>query len=378
MTDRRFSFVVNTAFFTILAALFYISLRYLFPLLLPFIIAFISAAALQRPIILLSSRLKRIPKVVTAALVITVLLCTAGLAAALIISALVKEISDFLDAASVTLYDIAQHLLSDEWSPEELINRIPSSLGRYASELLSQLRSDVPGTLLSIADSLSGFLINSVGAIGGVAMRLPSFIIEIFITIILIFFIGLDYEGAKRSITELIPNRFRVHIIRIKKLFLDTLLCMAKTYAFLMLMTFTELAVGFELFNLFGANIPYPVPLALLTAIVDILPVLGVGTVLIPWALFDFISGSISRGIMLLVLYAIIVIIRNFLEPKLVGQRFGLHPALTLLSIYFGGRLFGFTGVFLFPLSLIIARRMKASAATHLSGEIENVPFDAQ
>ncbi len=361
MTDRRFRFIVNTVFFALLAALFYASLKFILPLVLPFVIAFACAAALQRPIQLLSSRLRRIPQKLTASAVILLSLATIGTAAVLIIGGIAGELSGFINDLPDMLATFADRISSGQTSASGFIDKLPPSLRKYASELYSRLSEDIPGLLLSAAEGLSGLLIDSFGAIGSFAMRLPSFIITVLITVVSIFFIGLDYDSARHAIAEITPASLKARIVKIKECSADTVLCLLKTYAFLMLLTFSELAVGFAFFNLIGANIPYPVPLALLTSVVDILPVLGVGTVLIPWAVFDFIAGNIARGIMLLILYAVVVIIRNILEPKLIGSRFGLHPVITLLAIYTGGKLFGFIGVFLLPLSVIVAKRLRDS-----------------
>lgn len=361
MNSRRFSFIVNVIYWCIIGALFYVAFKHLLPLLLPFVIAFGCAALLQRPIKLLSERYSRLPRKAVAAAVILVSLATIGTAAVLLIGALIEEISDFVTDIPAMLSQLAASITAEQSPIREFIAGLPPALAGHAAELYDRLTADIPGLLLSAADGLSGLLIESFGAIGSFAMRLPSVIIAVLIAVITVFFVGVDYQGARSAIAEITPQRMKERLRYVNHCCADTVGCLLRTYAFLMLLTFTELAVGFALFNLMGAGIPYAVPLALLTALVDILPVLGVGTVLIPWAVFDLCTGNISRGIMLLVLYAVIVVIRNFLEPKLVGQRFGLHPAVTLAAIYAGGKLFGFIGVLLVPLTIIVAKRLKDS-----------------
>ena len=363
MAKQRLEFIINIFFFIIAAALFYIALKYLLPLFLPFLTALAIAAVLQRPIKLLCGRFRKInPKIISIA-VILISLATLGTTAVLLIGALFRELADFAADIPELLSSAVNSLLSGGGAIENIISALPPKLEAYTRELYERLSNDIPGFMLTIADSLSAPIINSVGAIGSFAMKLPSVIILLLITVIMTFFIGTDYNGAISTITEIIPSGIKTRLMHIRNCSTDTIVCLIKTYAFLMLLTFTELSVGFALFNLLGARIEHVIPLALLTALVDILPVLGVGTVLIPWAISDMLSGNISRAIMLIILYVVIIIIRNFLEPKLVGQRFGLHPALTLLAIYIGGKLFGFIGVFLLPLTLIILKRLKDSGA---------------
>ncbi len=358
MIKQRYEFIINILYFLIILALFYFALKLLLPLLLPFLIAFLAAALLDRPITTLSKRFPRLPRKLIAAAVILVTLTSVGSVAVLLGGALIDELLDFIADIPEFITSAAERLLSDEEAVYEYISTLPPWLSGYAEDVYSRFISDVPGFLLSLTDRLSTPLMNSFGAIGSFAMRLPSAAVYLLITVIMIFFIGLDYGNVRSLMARAIPQRVKKYIHHIRSCSVDTVLCLLKTYAFLMLLTFTELAVGFAAINLLGGGIAHAISLALITAMVDILPVLGVGTVLLPWAAYDMLFGSTSRGIMLLVLYAIIVVIRNFLEPKMVGERFGLHPAFTLLALYVGGKLFGFIGVFLLPLLVIVIKRL--------------------
>jgi predicted PurR-regulated permease PerM len=93
--------------------------------------------------------------------------------------------------------------------------------------------------------------------------------------------------------------------------------------------------------------------LAGIIAFVDFLPVLGAGGVLIPWALIAFILGNVKLAIGLLVLYVVILMVRNLVEPHVLGQQIGMHPLLTLFSIYLGFRMYGFLGMLIVPLLFI-------------------------
>jgi len=111
-------------------------------------------------------------------------------------------------------------------------------------------------------------------------------------------------------------------------------------------------------------NVERAVLAALLTSLVDLLPVLGVGTVLVPWSVLAFLSGDVFRGVGLLVLFGIMVVVRQFLEPRIVGGSLGIHPLLTLLAVFAGFRLFGFAGMLGAP---ILLYAVKAA----VSGEAE-------
>jgi predicted PurR-regulated permease PerM len=124
---------------------------------------------------------------------------------------------------------------------------------------------------------------------------------------------------------------------------------MLKGYTIVILITFTELFIGFLILR-----IEYAAILALLIAVVDILPVLGTGVVLIPWALVDFAIGKPVIGVGILILYLVITLIRNVIEPKIIGEQVGLPPVVTLIAMYGGLKLFGFTGLWGLPVILIV------------------------
>ena len=105
---------------------------------------------------------------------------------------------------------------------------------------------------------------------------------------------------------------------------------------------------------------------ALLIAIFDILPVLGTGGIMIPWAVLSLLGGEITRGLSLLALYLIVTVIRNIIEPKIVGKQIGLHPVLTLMSMFVGTTLFGVVGLFGLPILLSLLRYLNEQGTISL------------
>ena len=112
--------------------------------------------------------------------------------------------------------------------------------------------------------------------------------------------------------------------------------------------TFCELFIGFSILR-----VNYAFLFALLTAVFDALPILGVGGILLPWALYSLLSGNYLYAVGLLVIYGVIFIVRQFLEPRIIGTQIGLPPIVTLMSIYVGLRIFGVFGALLFPIIVI-------------------------
>ena len=117
------------------------------------------------------------------------------------------------------------------------------------------------------------------------------------------------------------------------------------SYSLIMLITYLTLLLGLIILRVRHAPV-----LALFIAVLDILPVIGVGTVLIPWGIYSIVVGNRLLGIGLLVLFVANTVIRQTSEPRIVGKSLNLHPLLTLMMIYIGYGLFGVLGVFILPL----------------------------
>ena len=97
-------------------------------------------------------------------------------------------------------------------------------------------------------------------------------------------------------------------------------------------------------------GVKYPLLLSGVIALLDFLPVLGVGIFLVPWGIVSLLTGERVLGIGLLLLFVAIAVVRQFLEPRILGRGYGVHPLVTLLSLYAGARLFGFFGLLIFPM----------------------------
>ena len=130
--------------------------------------------------------------------------------------------------------------------------------------------------------------------------------------------------------------------------------CYAKAYLLLFLLTFVEVLCGLLILRR-----PYAFLVAFVIATVDILPVLGTGTVLIPWAVILLLSGQYRTGLGLLILYGVVTVVRQIAEPHLIGGTLGIHPLATLFFLFVGVRLFGFAGVLLAPLAALLFRETR-------------------
>ena len=139
----------------------------------------------------------------------------------------------------------------------------------------------------------------------------------------------------------------------IKEQFVSTIGKYLRAYGLIIFITFTELFIGFSILG-----VSYSFIIAMITALVDILPVLGTGTILIPWGVYMIFAGNYFLGIGILVLYVLITVVRQVLEPKIVGSYVGLYPLVTLMAMYIGSKVMGFFGLFLFPIAIILLKKL--------------------
>ena len=127
------------------------------------------------------------------------------------------------------------------------------------------------------------------------------------------------------------------------------------------------MVIGLSFLKLIGVYTGgYIFAISLITAIVDILPVLGTGTILVPWGVWSLLTGNIGFGIGILVVYAIITVIRQIIEPKLVASQLGLPAYVTITAMYIGTRLFGFIGLFLLPISIMVLKVLNDDGIIHI------------
>ena len=136
---------------------------------------------------------------------------------------------------------------------------------------------------------------------------------------------------------------------KIKLILINKVFKIIKGYVIIMFITFVELSIGLLLLKINNAIL-----IALLIAILDLLPVLGTGTVLIPWGIINLILGNYFIGFALIILYVAILVIRNVIEPKIISKQVGLHPLITLLCIFIGLKLFGVLGMLILPVITIM------------------------
>ena len=177
----------------------------------------------------------------------------------------------------------------------------------------------------------------------------PLMILTVIATVVSTFFFVYDDENISAFTRKLLSPALYERINRMYTHLSRSLFRWVRAQVILASICFVELLVGFLILGMKQAFL-----LALVIAFVDFLPILGAGTVLIPWSLISLLLGNFKHAIGLGAMYVVILLVRNTLEPNIVGQQIGMHPLVTLLGMYVGFRMFGFIGMFILPLALIM------------------------
>ena len=187
-------------------------------------------------------------------------------------------------------------------------------------------------------------------------MGVPGFIIGVVLLITSSFFLANDYDRVMNFLYKSLPEKGKDRLREIWHKLAGSLWIYIRSYTLFLIITFTELNIGLHLLK-----IPYATVIAGAIAIFDLLPILGTGGVLIPWTVIAAVVGEYGMALGIGILYIVITMVRNYLEPKLVGKQIGLHPLATLIALFVGSRLFGLAGLFGFPvaLSVIVQLRRK-------------------
>lgn len=258
-------------------------------------------------------------------------------------SSLLQGLNDYFDKAYIQFQKLMESFNFDKIHlSDEILNVIQNSTGDLLETASNWLRSSLTG------------LINLVTS-------LPSIAICIGITVVALYFICVDKIYILDQVEHHLPKVWVRKIGRHLKDLIQTLGGYLKAEAMLVLVSFIISLIGLYILQFTGFSIQYPLLMALFIGFVDALPILGSGTVMVPWAIIAAINGDLNLGIAIIVLLIIMSVARQILEPKLVSKNIGVHPIFTLIAMYTGFKVIGIIGLLIGPIVLIIFKNIFAS-----------------
>ncbi len=352
--EKRKSFIINFVYAVICIGLFYVFIKYCLGTLVPFIIAFVLAYALQRPIKWVQKKLHLKSHGIISFLLVLLVVCVVFGALSIAVLVLFNEMKDFASYLTTQFSSIDELIVTLENYAMGVIVRLPEGIrgtvGDYVTNAFDSLgkgQSELDLSMLSAP--LSGAW--------SVVKSLPSTILSVVVAVVSCFFMASDYDKVKELFLSFFSENKRKYIIKTKRTATKAIGKLFKAYVTIMAITFAEMFLGLFLLKLIGVyDGSYIAIISFVTCIIDIIPVLGTGTVLIPWAVYNLVFGNFGMGIGLLVIYAAITVIRQIVEPKLVANEAGLPAIVTIMAMFLGVRIFGAFGIILLPFTVIIIK----------------------
>ena len=311
---------------------------------MPFLIAGIIAVLIE-PIIKFCMNKLKLSRRVSSIIIVTLTIVLIIMAIIHGGSAIIKEI--------LKLSENIQPAIS---TATNFIDNISTEVTKAFPELPENIINAMETSIVEFIGKLGSFISEWATKAVKLLLSVPTMIINIVITILALIFFTKDRIYVIDMLEHHLPKNWLKKAIEVGTEVFSTIGGYIRVYMKIILITFAELYLAFTIINSMGFEIAYPLLLAIIVAIVDILPVLGVGTVLIPWAVWMFISSNFGFGFALLITYGVIFCVRQFIEPKLVSKQFGIHPLVTLVAMYAGYRSAGVFGLILGPILLMALR----------------------
>lgn len=317
--------------------------KFALPWVLPFAIALV-LAELMHPLVSRLSKLKRVSRSLAVGVVLFIAMGIVLLALTALTAELVSDIKALADAMPSIYTDavgLSQRLT-------EMVGRFHTSLPESMQELLQHALTQLQSNLSTWARQLTSLL--------GVFSSVPTFLLNVVIAFMATFYMARDRAEINRFLLGIFPEEWRPQLRQIKQEVWTSTMGYAKAQMMVIL-----IATIYSITVLSVLRVPYAVLMGVLVGIADVLPLLGPGAIYVPWAAYAAFMGQTKFAIVLIVVWGIQAVIRQVIEPKLVGEQMGLHPLVTLFAIYMGFQVFGALGVVLGPIVVTLLKAVVRS-----------------
>lgn len=326
-----------TVFFTV-----WLSLRFLFPLFSPFVLGGCLALAAEPMVTFLNRRL-RVPRSVSAGIGVTMAFCFLAMLLLLLCAFLVRE----LGALAGVVPDVEQAVGSGIFQLQSWLLELSSHTPQSIQPLLKNNVSSLFSNGTALLDKAVGYLLSIAG---NLLSHVPDSALRLGTAILAGYMISAKLPRIRRWLLRRIPKERLKAIFATGNRIRQVVFGWLKAQCKLVGVTFVILALGFWMLRIYNGLL-----WALGICLVDAFPILGTGTILIPWSLVCLLQGDTPRAIGLASLYIVVSLTRSMLEPKLLGRHLGMDPLVTLIALYAGYQLWGIGGMILAPVLAVTA-----------------------
>jgi sporulation integral membrane protein YtvI len=339
-----------------------ISIYYLSTLTYPFIIA-VFIALMINPFVRFLENKARVPRGIAVILSILLLIC-------IVVGILILLVAEIVSGTTYLAKVVPGHLeLLAVYIETFFMNKIMPLYNQLAylfNNLETNQQQSIMGNIQNIGEQVStsvgNFIKSFLEKIPVMISWLPNAATVIIFSLLATFFISKDWYKFKNAIITILPQKAWKSGKTIFEELKKALIGFLKAQATLISITTTIVLIG-----LLILGVEYAITIALLIGLVDILPYLGTGLVFVPWIIYLAFSGSLPLAIGIGILYLIVMVQRQIMEPKILSSSIGLDPLATLISLFIGYQLIGFLGLIVGPVSLVVLRTL------HNAGVYEDV-----
>ena len=315
----------------------------------PFIIAFVIVKIL-RPLMVKIEKHIKLPRIVTTLLCLIIFAIVAALVVWFVLFNVISGIEYVINIVSTnaSISNISEQMLTIEekltgwgnvFDVEIDFNQITEYIYDFAKTLITSLSS------LSLK----------------IVLSIPSLVISAIIGCLAAFYMLYDYDKISEFIVRQLSPKTKSILDVLNRDVFVSLIKMIFAYILISLVCFMELGIGFWVLDIKDAWF-----IAFIIAVIDVFPIVGSGGILVPWSIIAFCVGDPVRGVGLLVLWGVIVVVRQIIEPKIVGSQLGLHSLLTIMALYLGLELMGGVGLIVGPLYVIACKKINESGVLNI------------
>lgn len=326
---------------------------------MPFVIGWILSVIAGPLVTFLEKKLKIMKRLGSAITIILVLALCIGLIY-LIISQIWEEISVLIRNFPSMYHDLERGLSQIGTQGSTLFERFPEQIQNSWATLMNNLDDTASSLIGRIGEP-------TIEVAGNVAKRIPSVLIGTIVAFVSAYFFIADKENLGEWVKKVVPKSITSRLLLVGENLKYAMVGYFKAQFKIMGVVFAILLVGFTLMQ-----IRFSILLAIVIAFLDFLPFFGTGTALIPWAIYKFLVGDYKMVAALVILYGVMQLVRQLIQPKLVGDSMGLNPLYTLFLLYLGYRVGSVLGmIFAVPIGLILLNLYQAGAFDYILDDVK-------
>ncbi len=326
----------------------------------PFIIAFILAYFMNPLVDMLEQKLK-IPRAFASIISLFIIFSALGGLLTLFIVEMINGTQFLLNVVPRYLQSFVK--LGETFVLERIFPIYENILSRF-NELNEDNQAAVVSNIQNFGDSVADWgtriATNVLLGISAVISSFPTTITALFISLLATFFISKDWDKLMQLKEQILPKKVIQIWNDVFQQLRNALLGFMKAQLTLVALTTITVFSGLILLR-----VPYAFTIALIIGIVDLLPYLGTGFILIPWITYSFIVGNRAFAVALLILYSLILVQRQMMEPKVISTHIGIHPLAVLIAVFLGYQLFGFLGFIFGPTIIVILESLRKAKVFH-------------